>query len=173
MEMDYQVVQGGTMDGRSCRTPMGVGMNSEGAFFQTWESNRSVRMENVGDTDVVNPWLSNGRNEFRNVAEIVQSAITPDMTDEEKAFALWFQQIRYRHHSGGDNSELGDAVKVFNIYGYNTCGNDSICLGTLFKQAGLRTAPARVLGHCISQAFYDGQWHLFDGDLRPGPGGRA
>ena len=49
----YQVVQGGTMDGRSCRTPMGVGMNSEGAFFQTWESNRSVRMENVGDADVV------------------------------------------------------------------------------------------------------------------------
>ncbi len=153
------------MDGRSCRTPMGVGMNSEGAFFQTWESNRSVRMENVGDTDVVNPWLSNGRNKFRNVAEIVQSAITPDMTDAEKAFALWFQQIQYRHHSGGDNSELGDPVKVFNIYGYNTCGNDSICLGTLFKQAGFKTAPARALGHCISQAFCDGAWHFFDGDM--------
>ena len=126
------------MDGRNCRTPMGVGMNSEGAFFQTWESNRSVRMENVGDTDVVNPWLSNGRNNFRNVAEIVQSAITPDMTDAEKAFAIWFQQIRHRHHSGGDNNELGDPVKVFNVYGYNTCGNDSICLGTLWKQAGLQ-----------------------------------
>ena len=161
----YEVVQGGTMDGRSCRTPMGIGMNSEGAFFQTWESNRSVRMENVGDTDAVNPWLSNGRNTFRNVAEIVQSAIAPDMTDAEKAFALWFQQIQHRHHSGGDNGELGDPVKVFNIYGYNTCGNDSICLGTLFKQAGLRTAPARALGHCISQAFCDGTWHLFDGDM--------
>ena len=161
----YEVVQGGTMDGRSCRTPMGVGMNSEGAFFQTWESNRSVRMENAGDTDVVNPWLSNGRNQFRNVAEIVRSAIAPDMTDAEKACAIWFQQIRYRHHSGGDNTELGDPVKVFNVYGYNTCGNDSICLGTLLKQAGLRTAPARALGHCISQAFCDGGWHLFDGDM--------
>lgn len=68
----YQVRQGGTMDGRNCRTPMGVGMNSEEAFFQAWESNRSVRMENAGDTDVVNPWLSNGRNEFRSAAEIVQ-----------------------------------------------------------------------------------------------------
>ena len=28
----YSVVQGGKMDGRNCRTPMGVGMNSEGAF---------------------------------------------------------------------------------------------------------------------------------------------
>jgi len=162
---EYQVVQGGTMDGRNCRTPMGVGMNSEGAFFQTWESNRSVRMENVGDTGVVNPWLSNGRNNFRNVAEIVQSAITPDMTDAEKAFAIWFQEIQHRHHSGGDNNELGDPVKVFNVYGFNTCGNDSICLGTLWKQAGFKTAPARALGHCISQVFYDGAWHFLDGDL--------
>jgi hypothetical protein len=161
----YTVLQGGTMDGRNCRTPMGVGMNSEGAFFQTWESNRSVRMENVGETDVVHPWLSNGRNNFRTAAEIVQSAITPDMTDAEKAFALWFQEIRHRHHSPGDNNELGDPVKVFNVYGFNTCGNDSICLGTLWKQAGFRTAPARALGHCISQVFYDGGWHFLDGDL--------
>jgi hypothetical protein len=161
----YKVLQGGTMDGRNCRTPMGVGMNSEGAFFQTWESNRSVRMENVGDTDVVNPWLSNGQNNFRNAAEIVQSAITSDMTDAERAFAIWFQQIRHRHHSPGDNNELGDPVKVFNVYGFNTCGNDSICLGTLWKQAGFRTAPARALGHCISQVFYDGAWHFLDGDL--------
>ena len=161
----YTVLQGGTMDGRSCRSPMGCGISMEGAFFQTWESNRSVRMENVGETDVINPWLSNGRNNFRNVGEIVSSALAPGMTDGEKAFALWFQQIQHRHHSPGDNNELGDPVKVFNIYGYNTCGNDSIALGTLWKKAGLKTAPARALGHCISQAFYDNRWHFFDGDM--------
>ena len=138
---EYTVVQGGTMDGRNCRTPMGCGMSREGAFYQTWESNRAVRMENVGETDVVNPWLSNGRNNFRNVAEIVAAAVTPDMTDAEKAFALWFQEIQYRHHSGGDNNELGDPVKVFNVYGYNTCGNDSICMGTLWHEAGLKVGP--------------------------------
>ena len=161
----YLVFQGGTMDGRNCRSPMGCGIAREGALLQTWESNRSVRMENIGDTDVVNPWLSNGRNNFRSVAEIVSSAVSPGVTDADKAFALWFQEIRYRHHSGGDNSELGDPVKVFNIYGYNTCGNDSICLATLWRQAGLKAAPARALGHCISQAFYDGGWHFYDGDL--------
>lgn len=62
-------------------------------MLQTWESNRSVRMENVGQIDVVNPWLSNGRNDFRNVEEIVSSAVTPDMTHAEKDFALWFRQI--------------------------------------------------------------------------------
>jgi len=161
----YTAVQGGTMDGRSCRSPMGCGMAREGAFYQTWESNRSVRMENVGETDVVNPWLSNGRNNFRSVAEIANSALAPGMTDAEKAFAIWFQQIQYRHHAGGDNNELGDPVKVFNIYGYNTCGNDSICMATLWKAVGLKAAPARALGHCISQVFYDGAWHVYDGDL--------
>ncbi|MCX5685354.1 MAG: hypothetical protein NT049_16985, partial [Planctomycetota bacterium] len=102
---EYKIVQAGTMDGRSCRLPMGCGIAREGAFLQTWESNRSVRMENVGAADVVNPWLSNGRNSFRSVEEIVASATTPGMTDAERAFALWFQEIRYRHHSPGDNNE--------------------------------------------------------------------
>lgn len=161
----YVIFQGGTMDGRNCRTPMGCGMAREGAYFQTWESNRSVRMENVGQTDVVNPWLSNGRNNFRTVAEIARAALAPGMTDAEKAFAIWFQQIQYRHHAGGDNNELGDPVKVFNIYGYNTCGNDSICMATLWNAVGLKAAPVRALGHCVSQVFYDGGWHMYDGDL--------
>jgi hypothetical protein len=144
---------------------MGCGIAREGAYLQDWDSNRSVRMENVGEIDVVNPWLSNGRNTFRTVDEIVESATTPGMTDAEKAYALWFQEIQYRHHSGGDNNELLDPVKVFNVYGYNTCGNDSISLATLWRKAGLRAAPARALGHCISQAFYNGFWHFYDGDM--------
>src|SRR5262245_38894099 len=61
-EHKYIVLDGGTMDGTNCRSPMGCGMNREGAIEQTWQSNRVVRMENVGQTDVVSPWLSNGRN---------------------------------------------------------------------------------------------------------------
>ena len=53
-----------------------------------------MRMENVGETDVINPWLSNGRNDFRSMDEIVARAVTPDMTDKEKAMALWFQEVR-------------------------------------------------------------------------------
>lgn len=161
----YVVIQGGTMDGRNCRSPMACGIAREGAYLQTWDSNRSVRMENTGEAELINPWLSNGRNTFRSVEEIVASAVTPDMTSAEKAFALWFQEIQYRHHSGGDNNELLDPVKVFNVYGYNTCGNDSICLASLWRQAGLKAAPARALGHCISQAFYDDRWHFYDGDM--------
>jgi hypothetical protein len=161
----YVVRQGGTMDGTNCRSPIGVGMSDGPAIVQTWESNRAVRLENVGETDVVNPWLSNGHNSFRTIDEIVASAVEPGMTDREKAIALWFQEISYRYHSSGDNNELGDPVKVFNVYGHNTCGNDSISLAGLWKRAGLKVTPARVVGHCVTQCFFDGRWNLFDGDM--------
>jgi hypothetical protein len=161
--VDYAVAQGGTMDGRNCRSPNSAYV----PFQQTWESNRLVRMENVGTTDVINPWLSNGRNDFRNMGEIVAAAVRPGMSDREKAYALWWQEIRYRYHwQNVDNDELCDPVKVFNVYGFNTCGNDSICLAGLWRTAGLtRTAPCRAVGHCITQTFFDGRWHLLDGDM--------
>lgn len=161
----YTVRQGGTMDGVNCRSPIGVGMMDGPAIEQTWESNRAARLENVGETDVVNPWLSNGRNTFRTLDEIVGMVVQPGMTDREKAFALWFQEILHRYHWEGDNAELGDPVKVFNVYGHNTCGNDSICLAGLWRRAGLKVTPARLVGHCVSQAFFDGRWNLFDGDM--------
>src|SRR5215472_17574101 len=98
----YDIVQGGTMDGENCRTPHGVWQ----PFQQTWESNQQVRIENIGTADIVNPWLSNGRNDFRSVKEIVARVLTPGMTDRDKATALWWQEIQYRFHFEGDNSEL-------------------------------------------------------------------
>ena len=114
---------------------------------------------------MVNPWLSNGRNDFRSLDRIVARAIEPGMTDAEKARALWWQEVQHRFHFEGDNGELLDPVKVFNVYGYNTCGNDSICLAGLWRTAGLKVAPARLVGHCVTQVFYDGSWHLMDGDM--------
>jgi len=159
---EYVVTQGGTMDGRSCRSPFGV----FDGWTQSWESNRLVRIENVGETDVVDPWLSNGRNNFRTIVEIAEQAAEPGMSDREKALALWFQEITHRHHWQGNNKELGDPVKVYNVYGHNTCGNDSICLAGLWTRAGLKATPAHPQGHCISQAFYDGRWNLMDADLQ-------
>ena len=153
------------MDGRNCRSPMGCGIAREGPCSRAGSPTARSGWKTWAILETVNPWLSNGSNNFRNVTEIVSSAITPGITEAEKAFALWFQEIQYRHHSAGDNNELGDPVKVFNIYGYNTCGNDSICLATLWRAAGLKVAPARALGHCIAQAFYDDRWHFYDGDM--------
>lgn len=164
-ERKYIVVHGGTMDGTNCRSPMGCGMNREGAIEQTWQSNRAVRLENVGQIDVVDPWLSDGRNNFRNIKEIVASVVTPGMNDGEKAIALWYQQIQHRYHSSAGGDDLGDPVKVFNSYGLNPCGKDAMMMGGLWKQVGLKGAPVRLVGHAIAQVSYDGAWHVMDGDL--------
>jgi hypothetical protein len=161
---EYRVRHGGTMDGTNCRSPIGGGF---GIWDQTWESNRAIRLENIGDTDVINPWLSNGRNDFRTLKEIAARALKPDMTDREKAIALWRLQTTHRFHAGTGDNEVNDPVKVLNVYGYTTCGNDSICLSGLWRAAGLQARPARCPGHCISQVFYDGRWHLLDGDMGP------
>jgi hypothetical protein len=161
---DYRVTHGGTMDGTNCRSPIGGGY---GIWDQTWESNRAVRLENVGETDVVNPWLGNGRNNFRSIQEIVAGALKPDMTEREKAIALWRLQTTHRFHAGSGDNEVNDPVKVFNVFGYTTCGNDSICLAGLWRAAGFQVQPARCVGHCISQVYFDRRWNLLDGDMGP------
>jgi hypothetical protein len=161
----YTVVQGGTIDGRSCRTPMGVGMNREGALEQTWESNRAVRIENVGDTDVINPWLSNGQNNFRTMKEIVESAVKPGMTDAEKAFAVWWQDCRHHYHGECDGVDGSDPVRIYNVYGCYQCGSNATELAALWREAGLEVAPSSgTLSHTTSRVFFDGRWSYLDGD---------
>ena len=161
----YTIEQGGTTDGRSCRTPMGVGMNMEGAILQTWESNRAVRMENVGDTDVINPWLSNGQNDFRTVKEIVVSAIKRGMTDAEKAMAIWWQDIRHHYHGEAEGNDGMDPVRIFNVYGCYQCGSNATQLCAQWREAGLKVAPsAATTTHTTSRVFFDGRWHYLDGD---------
>src|SRR5262249_37680253 len=92
----YHIPHGGTMDGTNCRSPIG---GSFGVWSQSWESNRAVRMENVGETDIINPWLSNGRNEFRTLKEIAVGAFQPGMTNREKAIALWQLETTHRFHA--------------------------------------------------------------------------
>ncbi len=158
----YIVVQGGAMDGENCRTPHG----SWNPMRQTWDSNRAVRMENVGDTDVIDPWLSNGRNTFRSIGEIVATTVSPEMSDWEKAIALYYREVNQRFHAHSPDGETSDVVKVYNIYGYTTCGHDSACMAALWHQAGLRVRPSRQVGHCITQAYYDGAWHVLDADMQ-------
>jgi hypothetical protein len=163
-KQEYRVTHGGTMDGTNCRSPVG---GSFGVWDQSWESNRAVRTENVGDTDVVNPWLSDGRNDFRSLKEMVAGALRPGMTDREKAVALWWLQTTHRFHATTNDAEVNDPVKAINVYGYTTCGDDSICLAGLWRTAGFKVRPARVVGHCISQVQFEGRWNLLDGDMGP------
>ena len=63
----WTVTMGGTLDGPSTRDPIGYG-----EWRQAFEPMRVVRIANVGDTVVVNPWLFTGdRGHWRTVQEPV------------------------------------------------------------------------------------------------------
>ena len=119
--LEYAIEMGGGMDGVSTRSPIGYG-----AWTQAFEPNVSVRIENVGDTDVANPWvIVNGKRNWRTVKDIVAEAIAGRKTDRERAVGIWQFEIGNRFHWTTSSAENMDPVKVFNVYGYTLCGNDA------------------------------------------------
>ena len=124
----YNVTQGGTIDGNMCTTLPGVWEPYE----QTWESNRSLRMENVGAANVINPWLTIGPIDFFSQQTIANSVTAGLATDREKALALFYFYITHRFHKGnGDNGAQGDVSQAMNVFGFNTCGNSTLCMADL------------------------------------------
>ncbi|UCD00156.1 MAG: hypothetical protein JSW66_09795 [Phycisphaerales bacterium] len=150
----------GNVDGVMTRMPI-----SYGAYHQGWQPNRFMRLENVGDTDVVNPWITvNGKRNWRTLEDIADEATTGCTSEREKARAVWEFQRNHRFHATTWDRECDDTVKVYNIYGYTLCGNDAKVISDLWKAAGLRTRRGYPVGHSIAEAFYDGEYHLLDGD---------
>lgn len=156
----YTVLVRGNLDGTMTRMPI-----SYAAYRQGWQNNVSCRIENVGDMDVINPWLTiNGVGDWRTLDNIVAEATRGCINDAEKARAIWEWERKHRFHACTWDAECDDAVKVHNVYGYTLCGDDAIIIDDMFKAAGLKTRPGRPVGHGVTEAFYDGAWHLLDGD---------
>ena len=156
----YDIVMDAAVDGVMTRMPI-----SYAAYHQGWQPNRFVRLENIGDTDVVNPWLVvNGKRRWRTLNEIAKEATRGCETDRDKARAIWEFTRHHRFHACTWDIECDDAVKVFNVYGYTLCGNDAQVISDLWKAAGLTIRRGYPTGHCVAEAFYGGEFHLLDGD---------
>jgi hypothetical protein len=162
----FRIPMGGVLDGTNTLGPAGYIPPVQG-----FEPMRSARLENAGDVDLVNPWiLVNGKHRWRNVQEIVREALESygdpaAMSERDKARAIWeFQRAHRFHASASDNDENQDPVKMFNVYGYTLCGDDAPVLADLWRTAGLKTRAGYPAGHVLSEVWYDGAWHLLDGD---------
>jgi hypothetical protein len=157
---EYEVTMGGSVDGVMTRMPI-----SYSAYHQGWQPNRFLRIENIGTTDVVNPWIIvNGKRNWRTLKDIAAEATAGCTNECEKARAIWEFHRNHRFHACTWDAECNDAVKVYNIYGYTLCGNDAQVISDLWKAAGLKTRRGYPIGHCVAEAFYDGEYHLLDGD---------
>lgn len=162
---EFAVRMGGTVDGQNTRDPIVYN-----AWKQAVEPMRSVLLENMGETTVVNPWvLVNGKRNWRTMKDIATAALRaygdPDrMSDAEKARAIWEFQRRHRFHATSGDLEVRDPVKMFNVYGYSLCGDNAPVLADLWRAVGLRTRRGFPIGHCVSEVWYNGGWRLLDAD---------
>jgi hypothetical protein len=158
--VEYAVEFRGTVDGTMTRAPIGYA-----AFVQSWQPNRSLVIENVGEADVRNPRITvNGRAGGWNLDEIVAEATRGFTTPADKARAIWEFQRRRRFHATTWDAESSDAVKALNVYGYTLCGDEALIVNDLWKAAGLTTRRGHPVGHCVTEVLYDGEFHLLDSD---------
>ena len=157
---EYSIKMGGTMDGVNTRSPIGYA-----AWTQKFDPNISVRIENVGDVDVVNPWVFvNGKRNWRTVQDIVAEATAGRKTAKERAIGIWQFEIGRRFHWTTLDVEDNDPVKVFNVYGYTLCGNDAHVISDLWRAAGFKVRRGFPQGHCTAEVLYDSRYHHLDGD---------
>lgn len=156
----YEIKMGGKIDGLMTRDPVGYW-----AYDQYWEPNLYVKLENIGNTVVINPWLRRtDKPDTRSVQSIVDYVIKPGMSDAEKARALYEFEIRRRFHATSSDDEVKDAIKQFNCYGYTLCGDESKIIADLWRTAGLRVRNGYPNGHSTTEVYYNNQWHLLDSD---------
>ncbi|MHB8898344.1 MAG: hypothetical protein ACYC6Y_06320, partial [Thermoguttaceae bacterium] len=156
----YTISFGGTVDGTMTRDPVGYS-----AFRQGWQPNRSLLIENVGQTDVLNPRIVvNQRRNWWSLEEVVAEATRGYTSDADRARALWEFARRGRFHACTWDNECSDALKALNVYGYTLCGNQACVLNDLWKAAGLVPRRGYPVGHVVCEVFYDGDFHLLDSD---------
>jgi len=161
----YTIQMGGTEDASNTRDPIVYP-----AWKPGYEPMRSVKLENTGDTDVVNPRLVvNGKRNWRTVADIVSEALRTygdpgPMSEREKARAIWEFFRTNRFHATTGDLDVRDPVKMLNVYGFALCGDNAPVLMELWRAAGLRARRGYPIAHCVSEAWYDGGWHMMDAD---------
>ena len=147
----YQIEMKGAVDGVMTRMPI-----SYIAYHQGWQPNRLLRLENIGEKDVVNPWITiNDKRNWRTLNDIVNEAIAGCTTDGEKARVLWEYQRTHRFHACTFDTEASDAVKLYNVYGYSRCGNDAAVLRDLWREAVLNTRFGLPVGHSVAECLED------------------
>ena len=105
---------------------------------------------------VINPWLTIGPIDFFSQQTIADSVVEGLSTDREKALAIFYFYITHRYHKGnGDNGAQGDVSQAMNVFGFNTCGNSTLCMSDLLDKVGMRDCIfSHCPGHCRAAGFF-------------------
>ncbi len=158
-----------------------------------FQPNLQVEITNVGSQVVENPRLVvNGRRDWQTMDALLKSVLPRGASDREKAFALhsFFARSDVQTHNHRTRpgptvpcedrapsitgfGERGGPIRGINTYYASGCPQTSANLAIAARAAGL---PARVVGfsppgrgvdnHTATEIFYDGEYHLFDPEVR-------
>lgn len=160
----FEIRLGGTLDGfNTVAYPptYAACMRQESKF----EPTRYVVIENIGDVDVVHPWLVvNGRRDWYSVETVLASLLRDGMSDEAKATAIWsflaghdvqahdnnrrvgppFPAEGNEHNSAETSNpsantfqERANPIKAINSYYCSGCSLSAANLVILARHAGL------------------------------------
>jgi len=126
----------------------------------------ALTLENTGRVPVVNPRITvNGRLDWFDSDSMVTEAMGDAETDEEKVLAIWeFAKANHQRMTPPGDRFIGDPVVMFNVYGYGNCGCISPAIVVLAQAAGYKARVWELHGHTVSEVYFDGAWHMIDGD---------
>jgi hypothetical protein len=110
-----------------------------------------------------------------------RSFLRDDMTDEQKAIAVWKSVVTHRYQDAPPIEFLHegcvhDAIKTFNVYGYGMCCCASANVEQLARYVGLDARGWGIRLHSVPEVYYDNSWHMLDTSLVnyfPRPDGKA
>ncbi|MCK5528496.1 MAG: hypothetical protein KAI74_02325 [Kiritimatiellae bacterium] len=107
-------------------------------------------------------WVTTDRTvDCSSYESIAKDVIKSDMTEEEKALAMYdFFRMQVFHFR--NTPESRDPIKNINVLGFTLCGSQGTCMKGLLESIGIKARVVAVPGHTIYEAFYDGKWHGFD-----------
>ncbi|OGS21981.1 MAG: hypothetical protein A2252_00365 [Elusimicrobia bacterium RIFOXYA2_FULL_39_19] len=108
----------------------------------------------------------------RNIDEILDEILDGSMTDAEKANKIWKYVMTNIYHSPSVYEPLNrsldsgniDALKHLHSYGSAICGQNAPVMNSFFEKAGFRTRTVNLPAHTVPEVYYDGNWHMIDGD---------
>jgi len=130
-------------------------------------ANEYIVIENIGDVPVENPRISvNGKYNWYSIDTMLDEILRGCVTDEEKAFAIWSWILHRRFQRSPYDETMLDPVRYFNVYGYGICGHTAAAFKALAVRAGLKARYWEIAGHTVSEAWWDGAWHMLDANVK-------